>query len=143
MSTPAHTIRYFRMIGDKKVPHQLLLTADLTCISDLPASSEPPVPSAERRQLNEQRRALDARGIKYEEVDGSLVVTEIPQIERTLLEFFVESKPCFFPGCAQLRESYHREIEALGPACPDCDKAKIMERYREMIRPLVLLNQKP
>jgi hypothetical protein len=36
---------------------------------------------------------------------------------------------CFFEGCDQLLSDYHKEIESLGPKCPDCRQGEITRKY--------------
>lgn len=86
-----------------------------------------------------QLALMKQRGIVGSVIGGTLVISSIPDRERRLLSFFSKSSPCpDFPGCEEMRRRYFSELEMMeSEDCTDCDKAKLLRKYREQIEPLI------
>ena len=50
-------------------------------------------------------------------------------IRQDIIPFFVESSPCWFPGCEELREEYRKELGKLGSNCPGCQRGALMRKF--------------
>ena len=81
--------------------------------------------------------ALKARGIEAEAKGDSVVVKrKLPQLEREIAQFFVETMDCpqLFPGVEKLREEYFKEVkEAQDKLCTPCELIAISRNYRKII----------
>lgn len=139
-AVPHTSIQYCRLVNGQRVRYRMQLDSHLTCIADEPIPEEPRKVAQASAALAHHRRQLQDRGITFNEQDGKLVITAVPPLERAMLNFFVPGHPCFFDGCEGLRTAYNQEIANLGSDCADCDKSKVAQRYREMIKPLVQLS---
>ena len=74
-------------------------------------------------------------------VDESMTVQSLERVEDTptskvkspirqeIIPFFVDSSPCWFPGCEELREEYRKELEKLGSNCPGCQRGALMRKF--------------
>lgn len=65
---------------------------------------------------------------------GGRVITSVSPEERKILGFFVDSTPCWFENCEELRAKYKAEIENLGSECPACQKGAVIRKYQDIIR---------
>ena len=50
-------------------------------------------------------------------------------ISKDIIPFFVDSSPCWFRGCEELREEYRAELEKLGTNCPGCQRGALMRKF--------------
>lgn len=79
----------------------------------------------------------DKDGNIVKDQDGNPVMrwvtipTFIPEIEKEAIKIFVDSYPCWFDGCEDIRKAYKEEVErTLGPdGCTSCKKGAILRKY--------------
>lgn len=64
-----------------------------------------------------------------ERVEDTTASNPVLPIHRDIIPFFVDSSPCWFPECEELRAEYRRELEALGGNCPGCQKGALMRKF--------------
>jgi hypothetical protein len=66
--------------------------------------------------------------------DGTKRITAVSAEERKVLSFFVDSAPCWFEGCDELRAKYQDEVAKLGAGCPSCQKGAVIRKYQDLVR---------
>lgn len=61
------------------------------------------------------------------------IPTFIPQVEKDALKVFIDSIPCWFNGCEQIRDAYNKELkitmDSKSSKCSDCKKGPILRKY--------------
>lgn len=57
--------------------------------------------------------------------------------------FFKLSTPCNFPGCAELRDTYIKELRSssVGGGCASCKRMALMSKYKRIIENRISLNK--
>ncbi len=122
---------YYRSMGGRRVRYRFTLTDTNDFVSDVPANDtqdnpgQPTVPAA-------NTALLDQRGISYDiRTDGTIVVTNVPQLEHAIARFFTETSPCFFPGCEQFRNEWKAMLpKDSDEPCTDCEMGQLMNQFR-------------
>lgn len=74
------------------------------------------------------------------------IPTFIPQVEKDALKVFIDSIPCWFNGCEQIREAYNNElkrtVDSKQSQCSDCKKGPVLRKYlRKVVEILQTLPQ--
>lgn len=74
------------------------------------------------------------------------IPTFIPQVEKDALKVFIDSIPCWFNGCEQIREAYNNELKRTADSkqskCSDCKKGPVLRKYlRKVVEILQTLPQ--
>lgn len=75
--------------------------------------------------------------------DGARHITAVSAAERKVLSFFVDSTPCWFEGCTELRDRYQAELTKLGTNCPTCQKGAVIRKYQDLVRRATAAAQPP
>lgn len=105
-----------------------------------------------KRFIQHKNRETASRGIITKDVlvplkdkDGKVIVdkdgkptyrvvtipTSIPEVEKEAIKVFIETYPCWFPGCQEIRDAYNRELgeQQNKDGCTSCKKGTIMRKY--------------
>jgi hypothetical protein len=114
-----NTLYLFREIsGGKRERWKFSVDERQTIVREEPCPEvEPPIETAATR---------DERGHR--------VVATISADDRRILTFFSPTAPCWFPRCAELREKYQAEINALDAGCPSCQKGAVIRKYQALVK---------
>jgi len=118
----------------------LTLAPDRTLLSDEPAplSSGGITVSPVQAAMTSQEQDLISRGVLFErQANGDLLLTHVPAREQLINQIFLETGPCEFPACEELRGRYWndvREARSRQPEsdCPTftCTESRLMREYR-------------
>lgn len=85
------------------------------------------------RDGKRQRYALhldDRMTVKsLQRVDDTQPANVKSPVSKDIIPFFVDSSPCWFEGCEELREEYRKELEKLGTNCPGCQRGALMRKF--------------
>lgn len=81
----------------------------------------------------------DKDGNIVKDKDGNIVKrwvtipTYIPEVEKEAIKVFIDSYPCWFAGCEELRKKYKDELNSENPnGCSSCKKAPILRKYLKL-----------
>lgn len=82
----------------------------------------------------------DKDGNPVKDKDGNPVMRiitipiHIPEIEKQALKVFVDSVPCWFDGCQELRNKYKQELKenSIDEGCSSCKKGPIIRKYLKL-----------
>lgn len=144
MSEPLQTLHLYKRRADgAKVPYDIKIDKELVIVEEgfpEPVAGKVSIPAALAGALHSRTAdTLTKRGVTFHAEGNALIIDKVPPQEMRIIDFFMPSKPCPFPNCEGLRESYLKEAKALDDGdCEDCEKATLMRKYREMIEPLLL-----
>lgn len=84
--------------------------------------------------LSAREQTLKERKIEFHrDASGALVITKVPTREQDIQRFFQETYDCNFPGCEELHASFLQDLAKMGTDCRGCDKATVINRYREQL----------
>ena len=94
-----------------------------------------------QRNKEFQKRNIITKDIlvPVKDKDGNIVKrwvtipTYIPEVEKEAIKVFIDSYPCWFPGCEELRKKYKDELNSENPnGCSSCKKAPILRKYLKL-----------
>ncbi len=120
-------LNLFRVVEGKRVGYRFVIDAQDVIIEEA-------VVDVQDQPLSPRELRMQQLGITYERrEDGGITITGVPPREQLISRFFVDSSPCWFPGCEELRRQFKEEVGKLGSDCPACDRGALMNKYRDQI----------
>lgn len=142
------SIYMYRMVQGNKVRWKFEVDNQMVIVSEGPAEQQdtaaqnsavvagPRPVTIPPNAIDQYRKVLDERGIKYSMTEtGQVVINDIPNKEKIIMQFFDLSVPC--PTGYELepiREKFKQEYEqAGGAACPSCQLNTLQRKYREIL----------
>lgn len=129
----ATELRLFRIVDGHR--RQVIITIDNSRLildekmEDLTATLSP-------LNINNSRELdMAHRGIKFHHGEnGQLIIDSVAPQEQEAISFFGE-RPCWFPGCEELRALFKAEKEAAGGSeCSGCDEGAIIRKFLPVVR---------
>lgn len=60
------------------------------------------------------------------------IPTYIPEVEKEAIKVFLDTYPCWFQGCEDIRKAYKQELEELSKTpggCTGCKKGPLLRKY--------------
>lgn len=79
------------------------------------------------------KKDLTARGVEFEDRDGKVVITRIPEEEKRAIEVIVDPSKCWFPECHEIMKAYEAEKQKLPSDCPACQQGALIRKYRDLL----------
>lgn len=141
-ATDTRTIFLFRQEGSERVRYKFVLDKHMTILREerMAPMERPAQAITKAAKFNAGLDMLDKKGIAYHlDENGKIIIDKIPQREITISRFFQLDQPCPFEGCGELRARYKKELESMGgDSCKDCDKAKLLRKYHQIISTHIL-----
>lgn len=67
----------------------------------------------------------------------------IAEDQRKLAAFFNDDYVCDFPGCAELKQSYEKEVAILGKNCPQCQLIALRQKYLHAVEQVKYPHERP
>lgn len=124
-------IYLFRMEDGKKVRYRFELDGQMV-IQEEVREGEDTVPVKRGPvQTNIEKRP-----------DGTKVITSVSKEDQEILKFFVDSVPCWFEGCEELRKEWNEAVaKAGGEKCVGCARGRIMRQFNPRVRELLFPNE--
>lgn len=116
----------FRMENGKKVRYRFELDDQMVIVNEVKDAEDKLPPNLSRKT-----------NVVVKE-DGRKVITSVSQEDQEILKFFVDSIPCWFEGCEELRKEWNEEVKkAGGEKCVGCARGRIMRKFNPRVRALL------
>lgn len=120
MSNDTRSLRFWSEADGKRVPVVLTVTPQLVILGVTIGGA--PV------TVNDLAGTVASDGVKITAIPNKRVAK--------LMRFFSTETPCWFDGCAELRDAFYREVSDLeeaaaraGAECRTCDRGEVIQRY--------------